>query len=44
MALWGGNSVHGSLSGSQYAREARSCRALGLGVKGWRSGDGAYLQ
>ena len=37
-------SVHGSLSGSQWASDARSLRAFGLGVKGWRSGDGAYRQ
>ena len=37
-------SVHGSLSGSQWASDARSLRAFGLGVKGWRSGDDAYRQ
>ena len=37
-------SVHGSLSGSQWASDARSLRSFGLGVKGWRRGDGAYRQ
>ena len=31
--------TYGSLSGSQCASDARSWRAFGVGVKGWRSGD-----